>query len=61
MLSFSSALMEVAVIEFYLNSEKVSSQGEDDTPLLWIIRDEFKLTGTKYGCGVAMWCMHSAH
>nr|WP_305881989.1 MULTISPECIES: (2Fe-2S)-binding protein [unclassified Pseudomonas] len=54
MLSFSSALMEVAVIEFYLNSEKVSSQGEDDTPLLWIIRDEFKLTGTKYGCGVAM-------
>ncbi len=25
----------------------------DDTPLLWVIRDELKLTGTKFGCGVA--------
>lgn len=25
---------------------------EDDTPLLWVIRDELKLTGTKFGCGV---------
>ncbi len=24
-----------------------------DTPLLWVLRDELKLTGTKYGCGVA--------
>lgn len=42
------------MIEFYLNGEKVNSQSADDTPLLWVIRDEFKLTGTKYGCGVAM-------
>ena len=27
---------------------------EDDMPLLWILRDELKLTGTKYGCGAAM-------
>lgn len=25
----------------------------DDTPLLWVLRDHLKLTGTKYGCGVA--------
>ena len=25
----------------------------DDTPLLWVIRDELRLTGTKYGCGIA--------
>ena len=25
----------------------------EDTPLLWVIRDELKLTGTKFGCGVA--------
>ncbi len=27
---------------------------DEDTPLLWVIRDELKLTGTKFGCGVAM-------
>ena len=26
---------------------------EDDTPLLWVIREHVGLTGTKYGCGVA--------
>ena len=26
---------------------------DDDTPLLWVIRDELKLTGTKFGCGIA--------
>ncbi len=27
---------------------------DDDTPLLWVLRDELGLTGTKFGCGVAM-------
>jgi aerobic-type carbon monoxide dehydrogenase small subunit (CoxS/CutS family) len=26
---------------------------EDETPLLWVLRDEIGLTGTKYGCGIA--------
>jgi len=26
---------------------------DDDTPLLWVLRDELKLTGTKFGCGMA--------
>ena len=33
------------------NSYDVASAG--DTPLLWVIRDELGLTGTKYGCGMA--------
>jgi isoquinoline 1-oxidoreductase alpha subunit len=28
-------------------------QAEEDTPLLWVLREHLKLTGTKYGCGVA--------
>ena len=28
-------------------------EAEDDTPLLWVIREQLELTGTKYGCGVA--------
>src|SRR5210317_1629349 len=31
----------------------VSSASPDDTPLLWVIRDELKLKGTKFGCGIA--------
>lgn len=39
--------------EFELNGQVVSSASPDDTPLLWVIRDELKLTGTKFGCGIA--------
>jgi isoquinoline 1-oxidoreductase alpha subunit len=42
------------VIEFELNGESVASGSEADTPLLWVVRDELKLKGTKYGCGIAM-------
>ena len=42
------------MIEFELNSRTVRSASEPDTPLLWVIRDELKLTGTKFGCGIAM-------
>lgn len=41
------------MIEFQLNGETVSADSPDDTPLLWVIRDELKLKGTKYGCGIA--------
>jgi len=41
------------VIEFILNGEPVSVDAPDDMPLLWVLRDVLKLTGTKYGCGVA--------
>jgi isoquinoline 1-oxidoreductase alpha subunit len=40
-------------ISFNLNGSTVSVQAEPDTPLLWVIRDEIGLTGTKFGCGLA--------
>jgi len=42
------------MIEFELNGAPASSAGEPDTPLLWVVRDELKLKGTKFGCGIAM-------
>jgi isoquinoline 1-oxidoreductase alpha subunit len=38
---------------FTLNGKAVTARSEADTPLLWVIREELKLTGTKYGCGIA--------
>jgi isoquinoline 1-oxidoreductase alpha subunit len=38
---------------FELNGRTVSVRSPDDTPLLWAIRDEIGLTGTKFGCGIA--------
>jgi isoquinoline 1-oxidoreductase alpha subunit len=40
------------VIEFELNGRTVSAASPEDTPLLWVIRDELKLKGTKFGCGI---------
>jgi len=37
---------------FDLNGRAVSVHSPDDTPLLWAIRDELGLTGTKFGCGI---------
>jgi len=37
---------------FQLNGRKVSVTAADDTPLLWVIRDEVGLKGTKFGCGI---------
>lgn len=34
---------------------------ENDTPLLWVIREQIGLTGTKYGCGVAQCGSCSVH
>ena len=42
------------MVAFNLNGKPVSTQSEDSTPLLWVIRDELKLTGTKFGCGAAL-------
>ena len=36
-----------------INGKAVSITAADDTPLLWVLRDELGLTGTKYGCGIA--------
>ena len=37
-----------------LNGKSVQVSAEADTPLLWLLRGELKLTGTKFGCGMAL-------
>ena len=44
-----------------INGKPRDVQVEDDTPLLWVIREQVGLTGTKYGCGVAQCGACSVH
>jgi isoquinoline 1-oxidoreductase alpha subunit len=37
---------------FTLNGKSVSIDVEPETPLLWVLREQLGLTGTKYGCGI---------
>jgi isoquinoline 1-oxidoreductase alpha subunit len=39
--------------ELEVNGRRHNVDVEPDTPLLWVLRDELRLTGTKYGCGIA--------
>ena len=41
-------------VNFQINGKAVTANAETDTPLLWVIRDELGLTGTKFGCGAAL-------
>ncbi len=38
-------------VKFELNGKQTTVDGSSETPLLWVLRDELELTGTKYGCG----------
>ena len=38
-------------VAFTVNNKAVSVEAEPDTPLLWVVREHLKLTGTKFGCG----------
>ena len=40
------------MINFQVNAEDVEFDGDETTPLLWVLRDYFELTGTKFGCGI---------
>ena len=44
-----------------INGRNYDVQVEPDTPLLWVIREQVGLTGTKYGCGVAQCGACSVH
>jgi isoquinoline 1-oxidoreductase subunit alpha len=37
-----------------INGQSVAVQAEPDTPLLWVLRGELHMNGTKFGCGVAL-------
>ena len=41
------------MIALSVNGKTYNVDVEDDTPLLWVLRDTIGLTGTKYGCGIA--------
>ncbi|QGZ36894.1 (2Fe-2S)-binding protein [Stappia indica] len=41
------------MIRLNINGEDREIDVEADTPLLWVLRDELGMTGTKYGCGIA--------
>lgn len=42
------------MIKFTLNGQLVETNDAPDTPLLWAVRDTFKLTGSKFGCGAGL-------
>ena len=42
------------MIEVLVNGKALRFDGEPDTPLLWYLRDELKLTGTKFSCGMGL-------
>jgi isoquinoline 1-oxidoreductase alpha subunit len=42
------------MIKLTVNGKAVSVDAEPDTPLLWALREELQLTGTKFGCGMAL-------
>src|SRR5271170_304265 len=42
------------MIKVNVNGKDVSVDVDPDTPLLWMLRDALGLTGTKYGCGMAL-------
>jgi isoquinoline 1-oxidoreductase alpha subunit len=37
-----------------VNNQMVNVEAESDTPLLWVLRDHLGMTGTKFGCGMAL-------
>ncbi len=42
------------MIRFTVNGERLETDVAADTPLLWFLRDNLQMTGTKYGCGMAL-------
>ncbi len=42
------------MIAFEINGRRAESESTPDTPLLWVIRDDLRLPGTKFGCGIGM-------
>jgi isoquinoline 1-oxidoreductase alpha subunit len=42
------------MISLNVNGKRLRADADPDTPLLWVLRDHLNLTGTKYGCGMAL-------
>ena len=50
---FSDKETAVAETKFRVNGEERVVDTDPSTPLLWVLREQLKLTGTKFGCGIA--------
>jgi isoquinoline 1-oxidoreductase subunit alpha len=44
----------MATIKLNVNGKEQAVDADPETPLLWVLRDTLELTGTKYGCGMAL-------
>jgi aerobic-type carbon monoxide dehydrogenase small subunit (CoxS/CutS family) len=44
----------VSAIHLTINGQSRTVEVDDDTPLLWVLRDSLGLTGTKFGCGIGV-------
>jgi isoquinoline 1-oxidoreductase alpha subunit len=44
---------EFSMLTLDVNGKQLTTDAAEDTPLLWVLRDSLKLTGTKFGCGMA--------
>jgi isoquinoline 1-oxidoreductase alpha subunit len=42
------------MVTLTVNGKKMQVEADSDTPLLWVLRDHLSMTGTKYGCGMAL-------
>ncbi len=49
------------MIHLTINGDRHGIDVAEDTPLLWVLRDTLGLTGTKYGCGIALCGACTAH
>src|SRR4029077_20681368 len=45
---------EPKMIRLNVNGKAVQADAESDTPLLWVLRDYLSMSGTKFGCGMAL-------
>src|SRR5256886_10268743 len=47
-------ILETRMISLNVNGKLIQADTDGDTPLLWVLRDHLDMTGTKFGCGMAL-------
>ena len=47
--------------QLMINGQSFFADTPLDTPLLWVVREDLRLTGTKYGCGIGLCCSCTVH
>ncbi len=49
-----SRQIDMATYQLTVNGQRKEVKVDPSTPLLWVLREELKMTGTKYGCGISV-------